>query len=237
MEIINLGVTLFNNYLLKFEKGCVLLDAGYTTTYQQFLEKLKKNNISLDEIKYVVITHVHNDHIGYLKDLLENTKVIPIVHSLAEDRLMEGKNRLGDNSGALSRFLSVLTKLTGKANEAWAPIPLDDRKVFGDIEPLYLKNHGFPLTLVTLPGHTLDSIGILTEDNILFCGDMFINGLPALQRKTFLIENLEDYKKSWEKVIELNPQLISPGHGKKFPINDVIRYKEKAINIKLWKNS
>lgn len=236
MQIINLGVTLFNNYLLKFDNGCILIDAGYTTTYQQFLEKLSKNNISLEEIKYVVITHVHNDHIGYLKDLLENTMVVPIVHSLAEGRLMEGRNRLGDNSGALSRFLSVLTKLTGKSNETWSPIPLDDRKVFGDIEPLYLKNQGFPLTIVELPGHTPDNIGLLTDEGYLFSGDMTINGFPAIHRKTFLIENLEEYKTSWKKIIDLNPHTIIPCHGKSFPISDMKKYQGKVDKIKLWKN-
>lgn len=237
MQIINLGVTLFNNYLLKFDNGCILIDAGYTTTYQQFLEKLSKNNISLEEIKYVVITHVHNDHIGYLKELLENTMVVPIVHSLAEGRLMEGRNRLGDNSGALSRFLSMLTKLTGKSNEAWEPINLDDRVILAENAPQYLKEKGFPLTLVTLPGHTPDSIGLISDDGILFCGDMFINGFPAIHRKTFLIENLEDYIKSWKEVIKLSPICIYPGHGKKFLFQDVVRYEHKAEKIKLWKNS
>lgn len=236
MEIINLGVTLFNNYLLKFEKGCVLLDAGYTTDYPTFLKKIEKAGVKIEDIKYLVLTHVHNDHIGYMKDLLENTSIIPILHKKAEERLLEGKNRLGDCSGFLSRCLSFLSKISGKSGETWDPIILDERKVYGNKDPEYFKKQGFPITIVEFPGHTPDSIGILTDDGILFSGDMTINGFPALHRKTFLIEDLDAYKLSWKKVLDLNPKTIYPCHGKPFPIFDMQKYQKKAENIRLWKN-
>ncbi|MDD4120675.1 MAG: MBL fold metallo-hydrolase [Clostridia bacterium] len=236
MEIINLGVTLFNNYLLKFEKGCVLLDAGYTTDYPTFLKKIEKAGVKIEDIKYLVLTHVHNDHIGYMKDLLENTSIVPILHEEAEGRLLEGKNRLGDCSGFLSRCLSFLSKVSGKSGETWEPITLDDRKVYANKDNDYLKKQGFPLTIVELPGHTPDNIGLLTDEGSLFSGDMTINGFPARHRKTFLIENLEEYKTSWKKIIDLNPHTIIPCHGKKFPISDMKKYHGKVETIKLWNN-
>ena len=60
MKIINLGSgSKGNATLIKINSGYILVDCGLS----KFEEKLNEQNILLDEIKYVFITHNHGDHI------------------------------------------------------------------------------------------------------------------------------------------------------------------------------
>ncbi len=234
MNIINLGSTMFNNYLLQFENGCILIDAGYNTSYPKFLEKLGSAGIELEDIKYIFLTHVHSDHISYLKELLDTgTKLI--IHSQARGRLQRGQNVLGDCSTFLSKFFSLLTKWTGKSDRKWSAIDCENA-LLCDNKAELLQEQGFPLTIVELPGHTPDTIGLLTDDGKLFCGDMTMNGFPAIQRKTLLIEDVDKYKQSWLKIIELNPMTLYPGHGKPFPVDDMVKYQPTINDLILWRN-
>jgi phosphoribosyl 1,2-cyclic phosphodiesterase len=60
MKIINLGSgSKGNATLIKINSGYILVDCGLS----KFEDKLNEQNILLDEIKYVFITHNHRDHI------------------------------------------------------------------------------------------------------------------------------------------------------------------------------
>lgn len=84
-------------FLIKHEKyGYILFDTGYSEliykcgfigklynifnpTYIKFNEKiteqLRKENINIDSIKYVILSHLHPDHIGCTREF-ENAKFI-----------------------------------------------------------------------------------------------------------------------------------------------------------------
>ena len=56
-----------------------MIDAGWPDTFSQFLRLLNQNNISVNEIDYLFITHYHPDHAGLvqnLKDLGTNLIVL-----------------------------------------------------------------------------------------------------------------------------------------------------------------
>jgi glyoxylase-like metal-dependent hydrolase (beta-lactamase superfamily II) len=65
MEITNIGNRTVNNFIIKTSKGYIVVDTGYAGNYNRFCEKLKKHRISFDEIKYIFITHAHDDHVGF----------------------------------------------------------------------------------------------------------------------------------------------------------------------------
>ena len=81
-----------------------------------------------------------------------------------------------------------------------------------------------PFEVIETPGHTAVHISML-KDGILFCGDAAMNGFPSIKRTIIWIEDLEQYKRSWEKMIELNPTLVYPAHGKPFPTSDLKKYQ------------
>ena len=64
--MINLGNMIVNNYLIPLSKGYMLVDTGYESGYQRFCGELHKNNVSLGEIRYIFVTHAHDDHAGFV---------------------------------------------------------------------------------------------------------------------------------------------------------------------------
>ena len=79
--------------------------------------------------------------------------------------------------------------------------------------------------MLETPGHTADHIALLAED-VLFCGDAAMNGFPSRKRIIIWIEDLEQYRRSWERIIGAKPRILYPGHGKPFQTADL-----KLLNL------
>ena len=61
-----------------------------------------------------------------------------------------------------------------------------------------LSGYGFEAKVLHLPGHSKGSMGILTLDGDLFCGDLLMNMFkPDLH---FMIDDLSDFDRSIEKL-------------------------------------
>ena len=61
---------------------------------------------------------------------------------------------------------------------------------------------------------------------VLFCGDAAMNGFPSRRRIIIWIEDLKQYRQSWERIIEAPPRILYPGHGKPFQTTDL-----KLLNL------
>ena len=93
MKIYNLGNRVVNNYLVSLdEDGYVLIDTGYADGFKGFTKKLEETGVTPKEIKYVFLTHAHDDHAGFLNDVLAITDAKVILHPMAIDRLHRGQN-------------------------------------------------------------------------------------------------------------------------------------------------
>ena len=68
--IYNLGNRVVNNYMIPLEDGYMLIDTGYANGFRRFQKNLQKAKIDPKEIKYVFLTHAHDDHAGFLNDVL-----------------------------------------------------------------------------------------------------------------------------------------------------------------------
>lgn len=91
---------------------------------------------------------------------------------------------------------------------------------------------GFPYEILETPGHTADHISLLVDD-VLFCGDAAMNGFPSLRRTIIWIENLRQYKQSWETILQRNSRMLYPGHGKPFRTSDLQKYLNSLDRVKL----
>ncbi|XP_050530713.1 endoribonuclease LACTB2 [Daktulosphaira vitifoliae] len=102
----------------------------------------------------------------------------------------------------------------------------------------FMKDHqefhteGATLKIYHTPGHTTDHVVIfLDEEKALFSADC------VLGEGTTIFENLEDYMKSLNLILQLNPAVIFPGHGSVIQnpirhVNNYIRHRverEKQI--------
>ena len=233
MKIWNLGSRIVNNYLIESEKGYILIDTGYAGGYEQFKKNLAQTGVSLKEIKYLFLTHAHDDHAGFLNEVLANTEALVILHPKAIDGLRRGQNSFeGGCSNLLAWLFCQILALVGKGEHRFPPIrkEFENRLITTDSEKF--RQLEFPYQILETPGHTADHISLLAGDK-LFCGDAAMNGFPSIRRNIIWIENIADYRRSWQTMIASDAETVYPSHGRPFAKSDLVRYS--GARIGQWK--
>ena len=231
--ILNLGSRVANNYLISSDKGLILIDTGYAGGFPRFLKQLRKNRIRAEEIRYVFLTHAHDDHAGFLNEVLAATKAEVILHPKALDGLKRGQNSFegGCSSYPAYLFCRVLG-LFGHGDHRYPPIKEEFLDRLIPIDSDRFRDLRFPYEVLETPGHTADHISLLAGDK-LFCGDAAMNGFPSVRRTIIWIEDLRQYARSWDVILQKAPAVLYPGHGKPFPTSDLRKYRSSLSRIKL----
>ena len=181
MKILNLGNRVVNQYLVELNDGFLLIDTGYSNGYKRFIKNLSKHRIQKEQIKYVFITHAHDDHIGFLAELLNNFPHITLITNLlSKNRFSEGHNRFVGGCTTLRAYLFCkFMRLMGKGEHTFPIVNLQSHKTI-DCENIdNLRTYGINAEIVFLQGHTDDQMGLLFDDGTLFCGDAAMNGFPS----------------------------------------------------------
>ena len=82
-----------------------------------------------------------------------------------------------------------------------------------------LSGFGLNARVMSTPGHSKGSIGVLTAGGDLFCGDLLRNmaGNPSFP----MINDMAAVRASIEKLRKLNVKKVYPGHGKHFAMDAV----------------
>jgi len=89
-----------------------------------------------------------------------------------------------------------------------------------------LSEHGLNARVLHLPGHSRGSIGILTADSDLFCGDLLGNtDKPALNS---IMDDMSAAKASLEKLGGLEIHAVYPGHGRPFAWQVFLRSRQEG---------
>lgn len=234
IEVVNIGNHIINHYLIKLDQGYLLIDTGYAEQFNRFCRLLKKEHIELTDIRYILLTHAHDDHSGFINEILDRSDAKIIMHPESLRRLKVGHNSFeGGCSSILSLFFCMIMKILGKGKHQFKPVDRVERTILFNEHNRSEIEEALSGKLLHLPGHTSDSIGILLEDGSLFCGDAAMNGFPSLNRNIIWIENLKQYSASWNKMIENDAVTIYPSHGKPFDKSDLIKNLSKISRIKL----
>ncbi len=236
MKILNLGNRVVNQYLVELNDGFLLIDTGYSNGYKRFIKNLSKHRIQKEQIKYVFITHAHDDHIGFLAELLNNFPHITLITNLlSKNRFSEGHNRFVGGCTTLRAYLFCkFMRLMGKGEHTFPIVNLQSHKTI-DCENIdNLRTYGINAEIVFLQGHTDDQMGLLFDDGTLFCGDAAMNGFPSKHKIIIFVENLDDYKHTWDKLIDNEKiKAIYPAHGKPFDIALLEKNRRYLERIKL----
>jgi len=165
MEIINVGNRVNNNYIIKLDTGYLLIDSGYPEQFNSFSKKLRKYNIQLRDITYILLTHAHDDHAGFLNELLDNSDAKVILHHQAVDRLRVGQNSFdGGCTSYLALSFCRIMKLLGKGEHRFPPVDRPERYIVLDDSTQPIIEEQLAGTIINLPGHTIDSIGLLLNE-------------------------------------------------------------------------
>lgn len=211
-------------YVIKGE-SLTLVDAGVLTeeAWEQLLRSFQNLGITPNDIDQIVLTHHHPDHIGLVDKFPAST---PVLAHPAADRWLYRTEEFKsfhratftewfDEFGipeSLSFYLNKLLSPMDYACQRKLDIPLTEgMKLPGDSE----------WTIIETPGHATSHISLYREkDQVLIAGDVLLQHIssnpilePPFKQGEKRHKPLVDYIATLQRISELNPEIVYPGHG------------------------
>ncbi len=215
-------------YLLKCAGGYLLIDTYYQKYYAHFEKKLANLGIATSDIKYLLLTHHHDDHAGFAAELVRCTGCRIIAHRNAVSALEQGKYE--GTAKPVNRCIQMVMtfySLFHRGEWDFPPLRLADRDVVieGDNEE-FLKGIGIDGVILHTPGHTStrDSISVLLSDGSAFVGDAAMNFLrwTGVGHRPIYIKDINTVYESWRKLRERGARVIYPSHGRPFSATKLV---------------
>lgn len=209
-----------NCYLVETDTGFVLIDTGGSSRRAELEAKLAAAGCQPGDLSLIVLTHGDFDHTGNAA-YLRGTYGAPI--GMHQDDA--GMAELGDmfwnrsSGNALVRWMAPILFRFSRPNRFKPNLHLVD----GDD----LSEHGFGARVLSLPGHSRGSIGILTAGGDLFCGDLLDNSkIPAINS---IMDDVVACEASLEKLQGFEIGTVYPGHGNPFPYDSLPTNCEESM--------
>ena len=217
-KLLNVGNWFINRYLLPVGEEYCLIDTGYKWSYDEFCKKCAKNNLDVKKIKYIVVTHMHADHAGFVKEFLAKNSDVTLIYDFDDERrLHAGKNNLNTYISGFLQLVSSKISVAFVDKTQCFPAVVYEKSVDAKTQPLL----DYGIEFVSLKGHTECDLCI-KYNNKLLCGDLFMSGITAISHAPMWIYNKYDMLESWRKVVNMAEIVyIYPSHGKPFMKKDI----------------
>jgi hydroxyacylglutathione hydrolase len=205
-----------NCFLLRASNGFVLIDSGVASRRSAVDETLAHAGCGPGDLRLIVLTHGDTDHADNCAHLRTVYGAVVGMHPADVPMVECGDMSLGrrarpDRITVMGRVI----KLVGRLLSLFGPPPFDRFSpdvLFDDGQ--CLSSYGLDATIIHLPGHSKGSIGVLTADGDLFCGDLIYN---FFQPNMVWIDDMVDGSASISRLGALGVRTLYPGHGKPFP--------------------
>jgi glyoxylase-like metal-dependent hydrolase (beta-lactamase superfamily II) len=192
-------------YLIEDADGLTLVDTSVPSAAGKMIRQLRAMNRRPQDVKRILITHAHPDHIGGLARLKEATGA-QVIAPAAERMAVEGAARFPMASNLFTR----MAQRTGLMPDKMHGAPVDRAVREGDVLPEVLGG----LHVLATPGHTPGHVAYWQpERRILFCGDVMVRKpYLSLPFAAVTIDMAEDAR-SAGRLADLNPNVVCFGHG------------------------
>ena len=198
-SVLSIGVYINQN-------KATLIDSGSDETWAKNISTtLEAAGYEIDSI---INTHCHPDHCGGNAYLQKKYPQICIYATHAEQQFIE------DPTLAPRCFCGLACPIQGLQNKYIAPekpsIITHPIKIYED-QTITINNA--PFTIVTLPGHTPGMIGIITPDNILYCGDALFGESTVAKHPVLFYTDIKQTLLSLAKIKSLSIEGCVLAHG------------------------
>jgi glyoxylase-like metal-dependent hydrolase (beta-lactamase superfamily II) len=210
MQVQRIEVRETNCYLVQGHGGVVLIDPGPPGSAQAVIAGAQAAGVEPAGVRLILVSHGHLDHYGASAEIKAWCGAPVAAHPIAPEFSRERRNALPPAQtlrGSLVRWfyllLAPLTRL--------APLETDvDLEDGADLSP-----YGLEARTVHLPGHSPGSLGVLTAEDDLFSGDLFVN--YAVPSQPIYLSDSKAWQRSYQRIQGLAPRTVYVGHGEPFP--------------------
>jgi len=212
-----------NCYLLKLEKGFLLVDCGRARDKDRLEKALGRLGLSLSDLTCLFLTHHHSDHCGLLSVLTaENPALTVIMSEKCAKFLKAGRHFIpaAENyaSPAMKILMKTYARLGGGMDSSFTPYtPRPNDLLVKNDDRTILPRLGLEAKIICTPGHTEDSISLVAGDTA-FVGDaarniLYLAGMPHYP---IVLYSKEECRQSWNKLLSAGVRSILPAHGGPF---------------------
>jgi glyoxylase-like metal-dependent hydrolase (beta-lactamase superfamily II) len=196
-------------YLIEGTDRLALIDTGYPGSTEAVLRAIAALGRKPEDLREIVITHWHADHMGSLAELAERTGAQVCVHA-ADATIVRGDQPTPEFTagGILGRLaLRVMSIFAGKP-----PSPSRVDRELQDGDELEVGD----LKVVHTPGHTPGHIALhMPSKRALVVGDAIFN-MPALGLRpppAMVSVDTAQATESIRRLVALEPDIVCFGHG------------------------
>jgi glyoxylase-like metal-dependent hydrolase (beta-lactamase superfamily II) len=196
-----------NAYLIEGQDGLTLIDAGFPNKEAAVFAAIRALGRTPDQLKHLILTHGHPDHIGSAAAIVRETGTRTYMHQL-DIPLAEAGGPFRPMTPAPGLLRQVLCRVLYDHNERRPPVAIDEPLIDGKTLPI-----AGGIDIIHVPGHCAGQIALLWRSGrMLFAADVFMNVTGLSDPLGF--ENLKDGRASQSKLAGLSFDAVGFGHGK-----------------------
>ena len=173
-----------------FLEGGLLIDTDYAGTLQGFYRAIKSQEIKVSDIKYVLATHYHPDHMGLFGELMKQGVRLLLIDT---------------QTGCVHFSDAIFAK---EKNLHFEPIDETQATVIScDESREFLSGLGISGEIISTPSHSPDSISVILDDGTCIVGD------PEPMEYLEAYEENKALKADWDSIMRRSPKRIVYAHA------------------------
>ena len=216
-------ISIVNTFLIDSPDGCVLIDSGVPGSAEKILQAVRELGKRDSDIRHILLTHAHSDHIGSFAALKQATGADTYMHPLDASIATSGTGfRPMEPAPGFIRSL-LFRALVGSMEETKTEgAPIDHQVEDGEV----LSIAG-GLTAIHVPGHTAGQLAFLWPQHggVLFAADACSNIMRLGWSLGY--EDIDEGKHSLTQLSQLDFQVACFGHGKAITQGASERFRKK----------
>jgi glyoxylase-like metal-dependent hydrolase (beta-lactamase superfamily II) len=200
--------------------GLTLIDAGFPRKEAAVFGAIRGLGRSPDQLKHLIFTHGHPDHIGSAARIVRETGARTYMHP-RDIPIAESGGPFRPMRPAPGLLRQVLCRVFFHPNERLEPVAIDQALIPGETMPI-----AGGIEVIHTPGHCAGQVALLWRPGrMLFAGDVCMNVMGLGDPLGF--ESLEEGRASQCKLARLSFNAVGFGHGEPIARDASTRFRNK----------